>query len=231
MSNTAKVIIVVGAVGGVGLVLCCGGLWWFGMRAQQLVRDVMPNITNNPAEIRKITDSMVSIEIPESWQPVMGMESKIAFAMVVYSPDQNPQSRVLTLMQVTARGANQQQMQQQMRMQSSQQGMSQEITIKSSETRTFTIDGDERDFLFAVGANRNGDTVHQVTGVFPGRNGTVMLVLIEKDDDWDEAAVVKMIESISTHATAGASETPKTASDKGDTTTGTSETSPETPAE
>jgi hypothetical protein len=223
MSKTAKVIIVVGALGSVGLALCCGGLWWFGMRAQQLVRDVMPNITNNPAEIRKITDSMASIDIPEPWQPVMGMESKIAFAMVVYSPDQSPEARVLMLMQVTASGANQQQMQQQLRMQSSQQGMSQDITITSSETRTFTIDGQERDFLFAVGTNRNGDAVHQVTGVFPGKNGTVMLMMVEKDDDWDEAAVVEMIESISTQTTGETAESIDTAPETIETSSETTE--------
>ena len=130
----------------------------------------------------------------------MGMQMSMGFQMqmAVFSPDQTNQSRMLMLMQMKMEGANEAQMEQQMKMQASQQGMNQDITVESSETRTFTIDGQEQDFVFAVGTNRAGDTVHQVTGVFPGKDGTAMLMLMEDDAHWDEAAVEKMIESIST---------------------------------
>lgn len=190
MSSTAKVIIGIIAASVLTCAVCCGGVfWWFSQR-----------VSTDPAKVREMTESIVSIDIPAGWQPVMGMNWSLGAQMefVVYSPDQTNQSRLLVLMEMQVQGANQQQMEQQMQMQMSQQGMNQDITVESSETRTFTIDGEEHDFVFAVGKNSAGDTVHQVTGVFPGKNGTAMLMMIDDDADWDEAAVVKMIESIST---------------------------------
>ena len=121
--------------------------------------------------------------------------------MATYSPDQTQQNRTLMLMQMKMEGQDEQQMEemeQQLKMQSGQQDMNQGFIIESSETRTFVIDGQDREFVFAVGTNSAGETVHQVTGVFPGRNGTATLMMMDDDANWDEAAIEQMIESIST---------------------------------
>ena len=83
------------------------------------------------------------------------------------------------------------------KMQMDQMGQSTEVSVEESETRTFMIDDEEVDFLFVTGVKGQNETkVKQVQGVFPGRNGTIMLMVIEGEETWDEAEVVKMIESI-----------------------------------
>lgn len=192
MSTAAKVVIGLVAAGIIGLAVCCGGVWWFGSKAI--------NMTQDPAEIEAKVASIASIDVPAGWEPVMGMEMNMGFQMkmAAYSPDQTQQGRALVLMQMKMEGANEQQMEQQMEMQMGQQNMNQDISVESSETRTYTIDGQDRDFEFAVGTDSSGNSVHQVTGVFPGKDGTAMLMMIEDDANWDEEAVVQMIESIST---------------------------------
>ena len=190
MSTAAKVIIGIVVTGVVGFAICCGGtIWWFS--------DMM---TQDPDEIREITTSIASIDIPAGWEPVVGMQMNVGMQMqmAAYAPDPNQQKRILMLMQMHMQGATEQDMEAQMEMQMRQQNIGEPITIDSSETRTFVIDGQEREFTFAVGTNASGDTMHQVSGVFAGRNGTAMLKFTEDDDHWDEAAIEKMIESIST---------------------------------
>ncbi len=191
MSTAAKLIIGVVVAGCLGAVMCCGGVIWWGSQAI--------SVTQDPDEIEEKLATIASIDMLDGWEPVMGMELNMMFEMQVaaYSPDETQESRMLLLMQMKMEGASDADLEMQMRMQMNQQGMNQEITIESSETRTFVIDGQERDFQFAVGADRNGNTVHQVTGVFRGRDGTAMLMMMEDDANWDEAAVEQMIESIS----------------------------------
>ncbi len=52
-------------------------------------------------------------------------------------------------------------------------------------TYRVVIDGEEREFLFSVLDDGAGGTLHQVQGVFPGRNGTVMLQFMEDDTSED----------------------------------------------
>lgn len=204
-SPTTKVIVAFSVAGVFGLILCCGGAIWIVNRAvdatQEIVAGIADAMTQNPAEIRALTASMVTIEIPEGWQPVTGMEWSIGTEMttVMYSPNQMQSNRILTLMQMRGAGINQQQMEQQLQMQQAQMnqpGMNPAYGVQSSTTRTFVIDGEDREFLFSVVNDGAGGTMHQVQGAFPGRNGTVMFQLMEDDANWDEEVVVRMIESI-----------------------------------
>lgn len=188
MSTAAKVIIGIVVAGVVGVAVCCGGfIWW--------ASNIM---TQDPQEIREITGTIASIDVPEGWEPVVGMEMSmgIQMQMAAYAPDPTQQKRMLMLMQMQMEGATEEDMEFQMEMQLQQQNIGEPISIDSTETRTFTIDGREREFSFAVGTNSSGETMHQVTGLFTGKNGTAMLKFVEDDDNWDEGAVTRMIESI-----------------------------------
>lgn len=190
MPTAAKVVIGVIVTGVIGVAVCCGGVFWW----------ASDTITYDPAKIRGQTDEIAAIEIPFGWEPVIGMELNMGFQMqmVMYCADVVQQTRTLVLMQMKMEGASEHQMEQQMQLQMRQQGLTQQIAVDSSETRTYVIDGQEREFDFAVGTNAAGRTMHQVTGVFAGRNGTAMFEFIEDEDNWDEAAVEQMIQSIST---------------------------------
>lgn len=196
MSTTTKVILAIGGLFCVALLVCCGIAMWFGNKA---VNTIAESTTENPAEIQSIADSIASIQIPEVYQPQTGVDFDLGFSMqmAIFSRNAGGQQGAVVLMQMAAPGQqNDEQMKAQFRQQMQQSGQNQEITVESSETRTFTIDGEECDFEFVAGTDQSGNPVRQVMGVFPGRGGAAFLVVFESEEDWDEEAVVELIESI-----------------------------------
>ena len=198
MSTSAKILIGVLIFGGVCVIACCGGIYWLSTSAFEM--------TEKPAEVVEMADSIASIDVPEEYQPTAGITVNVPFVninmkMSVFArnPD-NQEGGAVMLMQMSGPGMeNEQQMRQQFEAQMEQQGQNKNIVEESSEIKNFTIDGEEVAFEFVSGKNPDTDKkVHQVTGLFPGQNGMVFLMIYETDENWDEEQVTKMIESIST---------------------------------
>ncbi|REJ71677.1 MAG: hypothetical protein DWQ29_22935, partial [Planctomycetota bacterium] len=159
MATSTKVILAVVGIGGVALLVCCGVAMWFGNKAVNAVTEAM---TENPDEIRTITESIAAIEIPAVYQPQMGMQLDfgVSMQMAAYSRNGGGQQGAVVLMQMAAPGQqNDEQMKAQFRQQMQQSGQNQEINVESSETRTFVIDGEECDFEFVSGTDQSGNQV------------------------------------------------------------------------
>lgn len=199
LSTGAIVTIVIG-VGGLVLALaCCGGVVYFGKSAVTKFQQAM---TDDPQQIAAIASSIVDIDIPPEYPPAQalnldwfGMQMKMCFYM---QPDE---SRGIVLMQMLMPGQiNQEQMKQQFRQSLKQQGRDQQIDVTSSETRKFTIGGEECEFEFLQGKDQSGTDVRHVSGVFTGRGGPAFLMVFEREETWDEEAIVRMIESMGSTA-------------------------------
>jgi hypothetical protein len=129
---------------------------------------------------------------------VMGVGMK----WVVYQKRGNPNA-ILMIMETTQPmqgGASLKQQREQMLRQMQQQGqrpgnVNTDLSEESTETREFTIGGEKVPFEFIKGTSAQGPS-RQVVGVFQGRNGVIMVMLIVPESDYDEAAVVRMLESI-----------------------------------
>ncbi|REJ90739.1 MAG: hypothetical protein DWQ34_16695 [Planctomycetota bacterium] len=191
MATSTKVILAVVGIGGVALLVCCGVAIWFFSQSFDVIE--------NPDDVQAMADSIATIEIPAPYQPYRGMKFDlgVSMQMALFSRNGGNQQGAVVLMQMAAPGQqNDEQMKAQFRQQMQQSGQNQEINVESSETRTFVIDGEECDFEFVSGTDQSGNQVRQVTGVFPGRGGAAFLMVLEQEDNWDEDAVVQMIESI-----------------------------------
>ena len=97
-------------------------------------------------------------------------------------------------------GQTDEQMQQAFRQQAGQHQQNAQFKIESSETKTLKVDGQDRDFLFAKGAmtpqGGAGIPVRMVTGMFPSKGGMGFIQYSIDEAAYDEAAVIKTIESI-----------------------------------
>lgn len=190
MSTGAKVAIILGICAGVLLLVCCGAGFYFAGKVGQA-------ITQDPAEIDKIRQEIVSqIDIPAGLAPAAGMDFSIAgqgMKMAVYGQgaQENP-THMLLLMKMTIQ-ADEEQMRQEMQKSA---GRQQTINVESSETKTVTIDGQEVDFRFAKGKSDKGVAVREVSGVFAGNGGAVMLMMLVPEEEWDEAEAIRVLESI-----------------------------------
>lgn len=190
-SGVVKVLLILLAVGVVAGVLCCGaGFWW--------VSSMKP--TTEPAKVKAQTAEIVDITIPDTFRPAVAMNMNM-FVMTMQITMYEKQPGMLMVAQVQApQGADQAQMEQQLRTSMQQQNMGVQLTVKESQSRTIkTAGGNEVDFLFATATNTQDNSEwRQVTGAFPGKNGTAFLSLQQPADQFDEEAVVKMLESIKT---------------------------------
>jgi hypothetical protein len=179
------------------LVLCCGAagvaVWRFGETAKTFMANMS---TNDPEEIRKRTAEMVDIDIPDKYRPLQAV-NMVAFQLAVYQADPAPDgaSGTLTLMEMTM-GAGQEQQEEELRKSMQQQGAGQQFDVTKSETRQIEIGGETIPFEFSEATQGEQKKFHTVSGVFPGKRGTVMLQLVIPADEYDEAAVLQMLQSI-----------------------------------
>ncbi|MBX3442560.1 MAG: hypothetical protein KF774_09130 [Planctomyces sp.] len=194
MSTFAKVLIGMLVAGVLVVVVTCGGLYWFARNAFKPTQD--------PVEIAALKDSMINIEIPETYRPVGGMTMQMGFSMkmAMYARNGDEKSGgAVMLMQMNIPGAGDQQTRQSFEDQLRQQGHNSNLKVATRETRSVDIDGKAYDFEFLTGTREGADTkLHEVIGQFPAKQGVGFLMITDSDEHWDEAAVMRMLESIST---------------------------------
>jgi hypothetical protein len=155
-------------------------------------------MTTSPEEISAIRDEMISgIDLPEGFEPRMGVNlplGGLSLQMAVYStsdvPDQG--GTVLMLMHSTLPISDED-----LRRQMDQQAGNQELTIESRETRAVEVDGETINFEFSKGKmKKDGSEMRQVSGLIPGRKGSVLLLMFVPEENWDEEQVLEILKSI-----------------------------------
>lgn len=189
-TNWGKVILILLGVGVVSLALCCGGFVWWVQKA----------VVQEPAKIAVMQKEIIEIDIPPNLQPGMGMNMNFfgAFKMkiVAYNPNQ---ASSLMLMQMQISGQTEEEMKQAFNQQAGQQQNAQ-FKMDSSETKVVKVDGQDRNFLFAKGTlappGQPPVAVHMVTGMFPSKEGMGFIQYSIDETKYDEAAVIKTLESI-----------------------------------
>jgi hypothetical protein len=210
MSSTSKVLIILGSIGGLCLLACCGGGVFLFYKAKDIV-----SFSVDPVVVKKTADEIILIDVPSEFTPTtsmkfsMGMSMRMAMFAKAAAPGAQPQSMIMLMemnqpgmaAQGGRAGAKQQrdQMLQAIRQQQAQQGghIETEIDQKAAKTRKFKINGEPVEFEFVQGTRpNNGGGVHQVAAVFQGKGGVVMLMMMIDEKDYDEEAVVTMIKSI-----------------------------------
>lgn len=190
MSTSMKVVLGLLIASGFLVLICCGGIVWLGNQFAN-------SVTEDPVEIAKIQDEITAIGIPEDLPPAFGMSFSLGvmnMQMAGYGEDEG--NDVLLLMQMQVQGQSDEEMRSQFRQQAQQHG-GDDVRIMETDTRTFTINGVECDFTFAKGvAEESDEPIRQVSGVFPGRNGTAFLFYMVPEEEWDEERAVDIIQSL-----------------------------------
>ena len=195
MSTGLKVALILLAAGGVLMLVCCGGMAF-------VVNKVKNNISEDPAVVRARTKDVTDIEIPDDFQPVMSMDLIIMKMFVYETKKQDGQTKkhdgMLMIAELHQNFAKDQNAEAQMKDAMNKQGKGQpDLDIIKSETREFEIKGKPASFKFSEAQDpKTKKEFRQVTGSFPGKAGTAMLVLQVPANEYDEEEIVEMIESI-----------------------------------
>lgn len=190
---TLIILAVVAVIGGGLLLVCCGGIFYF-------MQSIEEQTTHVPAEVIERTKEIAQIDIPEEYEPKLatGM-NMVFFSMQVVRYERADGNGLLILGEVGVPMEDMQQAQEdQMQDAINQAGQNQRtLQIQKTETREFEIRGRTVPFEFAEGTlAQDGVEYRQITGMFPTEDGTGFLTLQVPEENYDEAAVVQMIESI-----------------------------------
>ena len=192
-SSPLKVILwAVGIIGGLAILACCGGGFL-------LFRTFARGISQDPAVVRQVAAEITDIEPPESLPPAFSFQ---LFGMKMVSfgdPSKKGSGPMLMLMEFPASmGGNTQQMKQQMDQGLQQQGQKdQSIQIQESETKTYTIRGQEQSVVINKGTTDSGDKVVQVMATFSSKSGNpTMLMYFTPEDQWSEEEFQTIVNSM-----------------------------------
>lgn len=191
MSTGVKVLIGCGVIGGVMALACCGGFMYLGMQVANMA-------TEDPVEVRNISDEIAEIDLPDEFVPKFGMQGEM-FGVGGQVAAYEDGEKVLMLMQMKGpAGFDAEQMQREFQRQLDQQGRDTDINVESTEQREITLAGQETTVQIIKGTSKDGKEMRQVHGVFNGRDGAAFVMYISPEEEWDEGQVIQLLETIST---------------------------------
>jgi hypothetical protein len=193
MSTTAKVVLVMLGVGGVALLLCCGGLFGAGVWLRRTVEQAQ---VTNPVQVRELADQIVSIQLPEQYVPQQGLQlPMLGMRMVTFvRPDQSGAQVMLMENTMGANPADPVQREQMLKQIETQQGI-QGSQLKDSELREIEVAGQKVSFQFGT-ININGTEVRQAMGFVPLQKGVVLVVITVPLDSYKQEEVIAILQSI-----------------------------------
>lgn len=191
-STLYVVAVSVGVVALVGLVVCCGGGYWFFANAVKIV--------DEPNEVDTLREEIADMEIPPEFKPQKGMRLSVGFpmTMVAYGKGDGVEDGGFVLIQMKPPGGMKpEQMRNQIDSKARERSERNEIRVKKSEQREITIDGQSVTFEFVQGTDvKLNRDVREVNGMFNSRDGFGYLMMLVNEEDWDEDKVVSFLESI-----------------------------------
>lgn len=210
LSTTVKVLLIVGGVGTLFILLCCGGAFLLVGRFENILKEQGINLRDfaenahvtDPDAIRERTQKIVKIEIMPGFEPQQAVD--IVVMKFVQYGKANDANSVLMLMAFSnkftgGQKPTQDEMLNAFRQQQARQGdaAGNNVAVQETETRELMVRGQKVAFQFIKGINETtGAVVREVLGSFPTQNGIGMLMLVVPEDEYDEPAVLKMIDSI-----------------------------------
>lgn len=196
MSLFTKFLMVFGIVGGMGVVVCCGACGFLGY-------SFAPKVATNPQRVGEMQSQICEITLPESYQGKQSMEiDNFIVLMRMAQFERTDGKGRLMLMEVLPKMSNEEEFREAFQESfaesfDKQHEQFHNLVNTSSETKTFTLGGQEAMFVFEKGEDAGSKrTLHQVRGSFTGKSGMVTFTLELEDSVWDQDEVEGIIESI-----------------------------------
>lgn len=169
-----------------------------GYMFMQMGRQVQEGMKTDPESAAKTAHTIVDYELPPGYREKMAMDFFV-YTLVMIGPETSSSRSgpLIMLAQFDTIGANQQQVEQQIRQSFEQQSGQRGISMKVVEVKKMTIRGQEDvEVTILEGSDEKGFVMRQLLTSFPGKNGTVMLMIMGPVEFWDEGTIDEFIQSI-----------------------------------
>lgn len=191
MNGCLLASLIVGGLGLVCLMVCCGAFAWIGYTMK-------PTITNIPAEIRAVSQQILNVNISDDFIP----ENAVTMDNMMFTNrtakfrhKEGKGQLIMSTMKLKIGDPNQAKLQSgQMRAPLEMEARN-NLDIKKTESRDIAINGQKVSVAIGEATDRiTGKSVHTADLEISLPTGQTFILLRLDDDVWDEAAVLKMLE-------------------------------------
>lgn len=194
MSRNTKIIL--GIVGALLLLCVCAGIGGV-LALRQLGGTVASSFNEEPTEVEATARSISDFALPSGYEGQFGM-SFFGIKMAALGPEAMADGPIFLLMQFpeSLGGLSQEEMEQQMRDSMEQQFQNNSMELETVGTQAATIRGQETTLTIREGRDEDGNEMRQLLGVFPGKGGQAMLMVMGEVAEWDQDMVDAFIASM-----------------------------------
>jgi hypothetical protein len=184
---------------GIAALFCLCALAVAGVLFMRLGQKVQEGVKTDPEGAAEAAHAIADYELPPGYQEQMAVDLFV-YSMVMIGPNSTEPSSssgkpMIMLAQFQA-GADQQQMQEQLRQSFEQRSGQRGLSMELVEVKEMTIRGAAVEVFIYEGSNESGSVLRQLITTFPGKDGTAMLMIMGSPDDWDQEEIDAFIESI-----------------------------------
>lgn len=188
--NRKTILILVGVIA--ALCLCSVAVGAFAV--SQMGNVLKQSTTNDPAKVSEASKAIADYTIPEGYKQSMSM-SIMGITMVGMTGAES--NDLIMLIQYPAgMQVNQAQMEEQLRKTMQQGSNSQNYTFTQTGTLERVIRGQKVTLSVSESNPTSGNTVRQALGVFQGKGGLAMVMIMGSVDTWNQEAIDTFLSSM-----------------------------------
>ena len=191
MSRNTKIVL--GIVAAVLLMCVCVCAVGF-LALQSMGQFLVQSTVTQPGEVAAIGDSIVTYELPPGYSEQFGMQL-FGFSVVAFA-DEAEDSLILLMQFPEFAGLDQAQMETQLREAIQEQTQTGDLDLQRIDQETVTIRDQEVVLAISEGTDEEGNEIRQITGVFEGRSGPTLLMILGPMDTWDQGAINAFLNSL-----------------------------------
>jgi len=181
---------------GAALLFCCCSLLVAFLVFRQAGRTIQQGVKTDPESASQAAHEVVDYDLPDGYKERIAMDMMV-YSMVMIGPTSYQSDEpVIMLAQFSPMAGNDKQLEQQMVQSFEQQSGTKGLDMQLVEVKDMTIRNEETSVNIYEGTDQNGNSVRQLITTFPGKDGTVMLLIMGNVDGWDDDKVDAFIESI-----------------------------------
>jgi hypothetical protein len=190
--NTKIILIIVGVL--VALCLCGCGLAFVLLRSVGTFME--QSMVTEPDQVQQVGAKIADYETPPGYSQKFGM-SFFGFDLVGLASGDEQNGVLIFMMQFPAwANMDEAQMEEQLQQSVGREMNTQDLNLTVVDQSTVTIRDQQVTLTTREGTNKEDVAVRQITGLFQGKDGPTMLMIMGDTATWDQAAIDTFIASI-----------------------------------
>ena len=156
---------------------------------------VSESVNSDPEAASQAAHEIADYDLPAGYEERMSMDIMF-YSFVMIGPSSYGSGEPLIMLAQFQAGADQEQMEQQLRQSMEQQQNTRGMEMQLVDVKKATIRGEETEISIYEGTDQTGRTMRQLITSFPGKDGIAMLMIMGSPEYWNDSEMDQFVESI-----------------------------------